>query len=78
MWQSVSDADRRDIYDDVVFALAKKEKEDAKVLKKRNMKKLSEVLECMTKINYDTTWTEAQVKNNAFKLTYLLTMLLTF
>ncbi|XP_048522070.1 pre-mRNA-processing factor 40 homolog A isoform X2 [Dendroctonus ponderosae] len=70
VWQSVSDSDRRDIYDDVVFALAKKEKEDAKILKKRNMKKLSEVLECMTKINYDTTWTEAQtmlLNNSAFK-----------
>ncbi|KAL1501982.1 hypothetical protein ABEB36_007199 [Hypothenemus hampei] len=60
VWQNVNDSDRRDIYDDVVFALAKREKEDAKILKKRNMKKLAEVLECMTKVNYDTTWTEAQ------------------
>lgn len=70
VWESVSDSDRRDIYDDVVFALAKKEKEEAKTLKKRNMKKLHEVLECMTKINYDTTWSEAQVMlldNAAFK-----------
>lgn len=70
VWQNVSDSDRRDIYDDVVFALAKKEKEEAKSLKKRNMKKLSEVLECMTKVNYDTTWTEAQVmllENTTFK-----------
>ncbi|XP_066251953.1 pre-mRNA-processing factor 40 homolog A isoform X2 [Euwallacea similis] len=70
VWQSVSDQDRRDIYDDVVFALAKREKEDGKSMKKRNMKKLTEVLECMTKVNYDTTWTEAQVmllENVAFK-----------
>ncbi|KAJ8916560.1 hypothetical protein NQ315_000204, partial [Exocentrus adspersus] len=70
IWQNVSDADRRDIYEDVVFNLAKREKEEAKVLKKRNMKKLAEVLECMTKINYDTTWSEAQVlllENNSFK-----------
>ncbi|XP_030749026.1 pre-mRNA-processing factor 40 homolog A [Sitophilus oryzae] len=70
IWQNVGDSDRRDIYDDVVFALAKREKEEAKTLKKRNMKKLSEVLDSMTKINYDTTWSEAQVMlldNNAFK-----------
>ncbi|KAJ8954208.1 hypothetical protein NQ318_005803 [Aromia moschata] len=70
IWQSVADSDRRDIYEDVMFALAKREKEEAKVLKKRNMKKLAEVLECMTKINYDTTWSEAQVlllENSSFK-----------
>ncbi|XP_050314527.1 pre-mRNA-processing factor 40 homolog A isoform X2 [Anthonomus grandis grandis] len=70
VWQNVNDSDRRDIYDDVIFALSKKEKEDAKTLKKRNMKKLSEVLECMTKVTYDTTWTEAQVmllENATFK-----------
>ncbi|KAJ8982596.1 hypothetical protein NQ317_005068 [Molorchus minor] len=70
IWQNVTDSDRRDIYEDVMFTLAKREKEEAKVLKKRNMKKLAEVLECMTKINYDTTWSEAQVlllENSAFK-----------
>ncbi|VEN63886.1 unnamed protein product [Callosobruchus maculatus] len=70
VWQNVTDSDRRDIYEDVMFTLSKREKEEAKVLKKRNMKKLAEVLECMTKINYDTTWSEAQVlllENNAFK-----------
>ncbi|CAH1185423.1 unnamed protein product [Phyllotreta striolata] len=70
VWQNVNESDRRDIYDDVMFSLAKREKEEAKNLKKRNMKKLAEVLECMTKINYDTTWSEAQVlllENSTFK-----------
>lgn len=70
IWDNVPDADRRDIYEDVIFALAKREKEEAKILKKRNMKKLAEVLDNMTEINYDTTWSEAQVMllgNNAFK-----------
>ncbi|XP_056643050.1 pre-mRNA-processing factor 40 homolog A isoform X1 [Diorhabda sublineata] len=70
VWSNVNDSDRRDIYDDVMFTLAKREKEEAKNLKKRNMKKLAEVLECMTKINFDTTWCEAQVlllENNTFK-----------
>lgn len=70
VWDSVNDADRRDIYEDVVFALAKREKEEAKVLKKRNMKKLSEVLNNMADIHYDTTWSEAQAMllgNSTFK-----------
>ncbi|XP_068899976.1 pre-mRNA-processing factor 40 homolog A isoform X6 [Tenebrio molitor] len=70
IWTSVNDSDRRDIYEDVVFTLAKREKEEGKVLKKRNMKKLSEVLDSMTKITYDTTWSEAQsllLANTAFK-----------
>lgn len=69
-WTSVSDSDRRDIYEDVVFTLAKREKEEGKLLKKRNMKKLGEVLDNMTEINYDTTWSEAQVMllgNDTFK-----------
>lgn len=70
VWQNVADADRRDIYEDVIFTLAKREKEEAKILKKRNMKRLAEVLECMTKINYDTTWSEAQVKMNFSMFSY--------
>ncbi|CAH1134769.1 unnamed protein product [Ceutorhynchus assimilis] len=75
VWQTVSEGDRRDIYDDVVFALAKREKENGQILKKRNKKKLAEVLECMTKISYDTTWNEAQVlllQNGSFQKDYQL------
>ncbi|KAJ1528898.1 hypothetical protein ONE63_007267 [Megalurothrips usitatus] len=60
VWKNVSEHDRRDIYEDVIFNLAKKEKEDAKTLKKRNMKTLSEILDSMTNISYRTTWQEAQ------------------
>lgn len=60
MWKNVGDSDRRDIYEDVMFTLAKREKEEAKVQKKRNMKRLAEVLDSMPKITYDTTWSEAQ------------------
>lgn len=65
----MSESDRRDIYEDVIFNLAKKEKEDAKNLKKRNMKTLSEILDSMTNINYRTTWQEAQqmlIENPSF------------
>lgn len=70
VWTNVNDSDRRDIYEDVMFTLAKREKEEAKILKKRNMKKLAEVLDNMTEITYDTTWSEAQAMllgNDAFK-----------
>lgn len=43
-----------------MFNLAKREKEEAKVMKKRNMKKLAEVLDAMTNIQYSTTWQAAQ------------------
>ncbi|XP_065341931.1 pre-mRNA-processing factor 40 homolog A isoform X2 [Cloeon dipterum] len=59
-WKVVSDSDRRDIHEDVVFNLAKREKEQAKVLKKENMRGLSNVLDTMPNITYRTTWQEAQ------------------
>ncbi|KAH8324322.1 hypothetical protein KR074_005243 [Drosophila pseudoananassae] len=69
-WTVVPEPDRRDIYEDCIFNLAKREKEEARVLKKRNMKVLGELLESMTSINHATTWSEAQVMlldNSAFK-----------
>lgn len=70
IWRCVPDSDRRDIYDDVLFSLAKREKEEAKALKRRNMKKLAEVLDNMTDVTFQTTWTEAQallLENETFK-----------
>lgn len=61
VWRAVGDSDRRDIYEDVIFNLAKREKEDAKQLKKRNTKRLAQVLDTMTDVTYKTTWQEAQV-----------------
>lgn len=69
-WTAVPEQDRRDIYEDCIFNLAKREKEEARLLKKRNMKVLGELLESMTSITYATTWSEAQVMlldNAAFK-----------
>ncbi|CAD7012808.1 unnamed protein product [Ceratitis capitata] len=67
---SVPEQDRRDIYDDCIFNLAKREREEARLLKKRNMKVLGELLESMTSITYETTWAQAQLmllQNAAFK-----------
>lgn len=69
-WTSVPESDRRDIYEDCIFNLAKREKEEHRLLKKRNMRVLGELLESMTSIKYQTTWSEAQVmllENNQFK-----------
>ncbi|XP_015597568.1 pre-mRNA-processing factor 40 homolog A isoform X2 [Cephus cinctus] len=60
LWRAVGDSDRRDIYEDVIFNLAKREKEEAKLLKKRNTKRLAQVLDTMTDVTYRTTWQEAQ------------------
>lgn len=69
LWRSVGDSDRRDIYEDVIFNLAKREKEEAKVMKKRNTKRLALVLDTMTDVTYKTTWQEAQallIQHSAF------------
>ncbi|GFS37335.1 pre-mRNA-processing factor 40 homolog B [Nephila pilipes] len=60
VWRAVPDRDRKEVYDDVVFFVGKREKEEAKALRKRNMKVLSSVLDSMTSVTYRTTWAEAQ------------------
>lgn len=60
LWKSVPDTERRDIYDDCVFNLAKREKEEAKARKKRNMRQLAAILDSMVAIEHRTTWQEAQ------------------
>jgi len=60
VWRGVPEADRRDIYEDAVLLLAKREKEEAKTLKKRNMKKLAELLEGMPNVAFNTSWQQAQ------------------
>lgn len=60
VWKNVPERDRRELYEDVVFYLEKKEKEDARMLKKKNIKRLKEVFSAMRKVTYQTRWTEAQ------------------
>ncbi|KAM3964185.1 pre-mRNA processing factor 40 [Aphomia sociella] len=70
IWRCVPESDRRDIFEDCIFTITKREKEEAKALKKRNMKMLAQVLENMTEITYSSTWSEAQVlllENSSFK-----------
>ncbi|XP_040197153.1 pre-mRNA-processing factor 40 homolog B isoform X5 [Rana temporaria] len=59
-WSDVPERDRKEIYDDVLFFLAKKEKEQAKQLRKRNVQALKNILDKMNNVSFQTTWSEAQ------------------
>ncbi|KAM5151565.1 pre-mRNA-processing factor 40 homolog A isoform 2-T2 [Mantella aurantiaca] len=60
VWNAISERDRLEIYEDVMFYLSKKEKEQAKQLRKRNWEALKNILDNMTNVTYCTTWSEAQ------------------
>ena len=60
VWNGVPERDRKELYEDVCFELAKKEKEDARLLRKRNTKTLKTILEKMPKVTHKTRWSEAQ------------------
>ncbi|XP_069472534.1 pre-mRNA-processing factor 40 homolog A isoform X3 [Ambystoma mexicanum] len=60
VWNAISERDRLEIYDDVLFFLAKREKEQAKQLRKRNWEALKNILDNMANVTYCTTWSEAQ------------------
>ncbi|XP_050043879.1 pre-mRNA-processing factor 40 homolog B isoform X1 [Dermacentor andersoni] len=60
VWKAVPERERKELFDDVLFFLAKKEKEESKILRKRNMQVLSDILDSMTSIMHSTTWQEAQ------------------
>ncbi|XP_073519918.1 pre-mRNA-processing factor 40 homolog B isoform X2 [Phyllobates terribilis] len=60
VWSVVPERDRKEIYDDVLFFLAKKEKEQAKQLRKRNVQALKNILDNMSNVSFQTTWSEAQ------------------
>ncbi|CAF4418847.1 unnamed protein product, partial [Adineta steineri] len=51
VWSAVPERERRELYEDV---------EEAKALKKRNVKALKDILSNMSKVTYRTTWKEAQ------------------
>merc|ERR1719391_1240569 len=60
LWKLISDIERREIYADVVHNLAKKEKDRAKALRKKNQERLADILDQMTRIDFQTTWEQAQ------------------
>lgn len=59
MWEAVHERDRKDVFEDVVFFLTKKEKEEEKEQRAHNRKLMLTVYNSMPGITYRTTWTEA-------------------
>lgn len=59
-WKLIPDHDRREIFEEAVAMHAKKEREEARELRKRNMRVLTDILDSMTSITFRTTWQEAQ------------------
>ena len=56
VWKAVPEMERREIYVDCQHNRAKKEKEAAKALRKKNTRRLADILDRMTAIKYNTTW----------------------
>lgn len=68
-WKIVPEPERREIFEDAINELARKEREEEKQLRKRNMGVLNDILESMTEITFRTTWQEAQqllLENSSF------------
>ncbi|CAH8595546.1 unnamed protein product [Heterobilharzia americana] len=59
-WTDVPDRDRREIFDDVMQEIGKREREEVKTLRKRNIRVFNEILSEMLHLTYRTTWSEAQ------------------
>ncbi|KAL5962322.1 hypothetical protein TSMEX_009935 [Taenia solium] len=59
-WTSVPEHDRRILLSDAMQEIAKREKEDSKALRKRNIKVFNDILNNMPNLTYGTTWSEAQ------------------
>ncbi|XP_078359162.1 pre-mRNA-processing factor 40 homolog B-like isoform X2 [Oculina patagonica] len=59
VWEAVHERDRKDVFEDVVFFLAKKEKEEEKEQRTHNRKLMLTVYSTMPAITYRTTWVEA-------------------
>ena len=59
-WKAVPDAERREIFREVIEELTIRVREEQKAARKRNMKVLAEILDAMTSVTYRTKWEEAQ------------------
>merc|ERR1712109_404863 len=60
VWSVVPENDRREIFLEAMHTLAKREKEERKNVRKRNTKRLTEILDRMTGTAHRTTWEQCQ------------------
>ncbi|ESN94438.1 hypothetical protein HELRODRAFT_107767 [Helobdella robusta] len=56
VWKNVQERERREIYDDIMHQLEKKEKDDAKHLRKRNIRVFSDILDNMKSLTRQVGW----------------------
>ncbi|VDO03804.1 unnamed protein product [Rodentolepis nana] len=59
-WTSVPEHDRKILLSEAMNEIIKREKEEAKALRKKNIKTFNEILSNMPNLTYRTTWNEAQ------------------
>ncbi|VUZ52659.1 unnamed protein product [Hymenolepis diminuta] len=59
-WTSVPEHDRKILLSEAMNEIIKREKEEAKALRKKNIKTFNEILSSMPNLTYRTTWSEAQ------------------
>lgn len=59
-WKAVSDEERRDIFDDVMLEVKKREEEKARDMRRRNKEVLRDILDSIPEITAQTTWLKAQ------------------
>lgn len=57
-WEAVNERDRKDVFDDVIFFLAKREKEEEKEQRIKNRALMLQVYNSMPGITYRTLWSE--------------------
>lgn len=66
-WSKVPDRDRKDVYEDALFFLGKKEKEEEVKLRAKQKEELAVILEDIKEITYKTTWVESQEILSTYK-----------
>lgn len=60
VWRAVPDDERRDIFEDVMLEVKKREEERSRELRKRNREVLRDILDSIPEITALTTWLKAQ------------------
>uniref|UniRef100_A0A0R3RQI5 WW domain-containing protein n=1 Tax=Elaeophora elaphi TaxID=1147741 RepID=A0A0R3RQI5_9BILA len=69
IWKAVHEGERKEIFADALEFIDKREKENAKAVRRRNVQALADILEGMEEITYRTTWAQAQrllIENPSF------------
>ena len=70
VWKAVPDDERRDVFEDIMLEIKKREEERHKELRKRNREVFRDILDSITDITAQTTWLKAQqylAQNEVFK-----------